>query len=226
MDDASLDLRQTPTSDIPAVVLGRFSALERGAGFVLLTDDEPTGVLELLQEQRSGAFEWHPLLEGPPEWRVVVARRRVDRARRQVMEFMTTDHHRIHALLHELLVLAQQGGREELRSKLEHLETGLRKHFAMEEEILFPVIAAKLGTPRGPAALLRDEHLLAYQMLDTLKRLCEPPERRDELLQLTRGLRDMLANHSGIEERILYAVTDLLLSAEERDELVRRCQRV
>jgi uncharacterized protein (DUF2249 family) len=224
--DTSLDLRQTPTSDIPSVVLDRFSALERGTGFVLLTDDEPTGVLDLLQEQRSGAFEWHPLLEGPPEWRVVVARRRANKPRRQVMEFMTADHHRIHELLRELLALAQKGDHGQLRSKLEHLETGLRKHFAMEEEILFPVIAAKLGAPRGPAALLRDEHLLAFEMLERIKHLCQLSERREEILQLTRGLRDLLANHSGIEERILYAVTDLLLGEEERDELVRRCQRV
>lgn len=221
----SLDLRPTP-ADLPTRVLDRFSTLERGTGFVLMTDGDPAVALAELQEHQPGSFEWHPLVDGPPEWQVIVARRRVDKSHRQVMEFMSTDHHRIHELLRELLALAPQGDPERLRDKLEHLETGLHKHFAMEEEILFPVIAAKLGTPRGPAALLRDEHLLAFGMLKSLKQLSDHTERREELVRLGQALRDLLANHSGIEERILYAVTDLLLNEEERDALVRKCQRV
>jgi len=46
------------------------------------------------------------------------------------------------------------------------------------------------------------------------------------MTELCASLGRVLEHHSGMEERILYAVTDLLLSEAERDELVKRCQKL
>ena len=222
--DPLLDLSQLAPEQWPRLVSKRFATLVPGRGFVLFSCADPREALLQLQQEHAGIFEWHPLVDGPEEWRVIVARRRGETRKRQVMEFMTGDHHRIHTMLSELVERGRSGDRHELAGRIAHLETGLRKHITWEEEVLFPVISAKLGTPRGPAALLRDEHLLVFELLASLEKLCLQPSRRDELVRLATELRDMLASHAGIEERILYAVTDLLLTEEERDELVRRCQ--
>ena len=117
-----------------------------------------------------------------------------------------------------------------------HLATAMRKHFIMEEELLLPVISAKLSMPRGPAAVLRNEHIQALDLLESLVSACEAASWRaaDQasgqsfraVSTLVTTLEALLVSHQGMEERILYAVTDLLLSPDERQEMLRRCQRV
>lgn len=218
------DFRKLPQPARLQTFLSLFNDLPRGRGFVLLSDNQQHDLLDLLQHRFKGTFEWHPLIDGPTEWRIIVARRDVeDRPRhRNVMEFMTSDHQRIHKILERMVELVRQGDREQLVEEARHLATSLRKHVAMEEDLLFPVISEKLGTLRGPAAVLRDEHIQIFNLVESIQNsaptggpLC-PVEQ----------LKDLLTNHSGIEERILYAITDLLLTEQERDELVARCQRL
>ncbi len=224
------DLRAIPRPERADHVLPLFWELPRGRGLTLTSDSDEPELLELLQQRHAGEFEWEVLEAGPPLWRLVLAKRAAGLPRRrQVLEFMEHDHRRIHELVDQLRAAARRGDREALTTLAVHLRTGLARHFRVEEEVLLPVIAERMGSPRGPAAVLRDEHLQISALVDGLLQASQDGEQGSEQGGVTdraEELATILTNHSGMEERILYAVTDLLLSEEERDQLVRRCQRL
>lgn len=204
-----------------------FSGLTDGHGFVIRSDKNHSELLGILQKCWPASFEWHPLVDGPEEWRTMVAKRREGRSpHRRILEFMTADHRRIHQMLDHLVKLARNDQREELKAHLIYLETGLRRHFQMEEDLLFGVIIEKLGTPRGPAAVLRDQHIQSLEIVKSIGQLIRSSTLGNQLIGLAEELQQLLSSHSGMEERILYAIIDQLLDEKERDELVMRCQRV
>jgi uncharacterized protein (DUF2249 family) len=219
-----VDLRPVAQNARLSTVLPLFEQLPRGQGLTLISDQGELEVLEFLQQQHAGEFDWYQLETGPGRWLLVLSRRPAGVSRhRQVLEFMEADHRHIHELLADLDRAARRGERDGIVEHARHLQTALGRHIKVEEEVLLPIIAERLGSPRGPAAVLRDEHIQIDAMV---KRLVEGRETAAVLSEICASLNRMLQHHSGMEERILYAVTDLLLSESERDELVRRCQRI
>ncbi len=204
-------------------ILSLFAELAPGRAFTFVSAGAEREALARLQEQHPGALEWYPIQEEPVH-RVVVARRSEGAPRRrQVLEFMESDHRRIHSLLEELAAAVKAGALEELGRLVGELRTSLGRHFRMEEEHLLPIVAERFGTPRGPAAVLRDEHIQIAELVSALAESAEAGE-ADAAGSRAAALTELLSHHAGIEERILYALTDLLLDEEERDALVRRCQ--
>lgn len=232
--DEPLDIRALTDDQGVEQTAARFSDLELGESFLLQSDRSLVTVLDGLEERLSDQVGWRPLVDGPPLWQVIV--RRPPMMRRKVLEFMTADHRHIHQLLEQMANLTRERSHDELFVAARHLDTALRKHIAMEEELLMPLISANFGTLRGPAAVLRDEHIQALDLLGSLLSASEagtwggadPHEDQAgrDVSALVDSLDALLRSHSGMEERILYAITDLVLSPEERQELLRRCQRV
>src|SRR6266568_3912361 len=68
------DCARCKSSDIEAELLRRFDSLRPLQTFVLVTTNEPTRLLQRLQAERTGLFEWASLQAGPP-WRIEIARR-------------------------------------------------------------------------------------------------------------------------------------------------------
>jgi len=216
-----VDLRPLAVSDRLATVVPLFEQLPRGHGITMISDTNEIEVLEFMQQQRAGEFDWFQLESGPGRWLLVLARRPAGLPRRRrVLEFMETDHRQIHALLDELCAMARRGETPKVIEVAIHLQTCLGRHMRIEEEVLLPVVAERMGSPRGPAAVLRDEHLQINVLVQSIVE-----HTTSEVLTPCETLAALLVHHSGMEERILYAVTDLLLTEPERDELVRRCQK-
>jgi len=212
------------------VLLGWFERLAPGAAVTFVAPDPAADTLALLQERHGGLFEWWPLEDGPPEWRILLVRRSRDAARqRRVLEFMDRDHGRFFELLAEVAQALEARQFAEARRRCLHLATGLRKHARMEEAVLLPVVAEKLGSPRGPAMLIRDQHVAIEGLLDLVEADCglllgedgAAPKHLGERLD---ALQTLLREHVATENRILYPVVDHLLDEEERDDLVKRCQ--
>ncbi len=225
-----LDLSSLPLAARRGELLLGFSALAPGAHLTLLSPDAATEALEALQGEHPGQFDWWPLLDGPEAWRILVVRRDRDSPqRRRVLEFMDRDHERFIELLADAALALDGGDFREARRILRYFGTGLRKHARMEEEVLLPLVAEKLGSPRGPAMLLRDHHMTLETELDLLEAdfsLSEgaPDPSLDILKERLGTLEAVLREHVAAEERILYPVVDHLLDAAERDAVVRRCQ--
>jgi uncharacterized protein (DUF2249 family) len=218
-----VDLRSLDASHRLAAVVPLFEQLARGEGITIVSDTSEIQVLEFMQKERAGEFDWFQLESGPGRWLLVLARRPAGSSRRrQVLEFMEADHRQIHALLAELCgVVKRREPAGTIAEAATHLRTSLERHMRIEEDLLLPLVAERLGSPRGPAAVLRDEHLQIAALVQTIAEGAS-----SDAAAPCEALTTLLVHHSGMEERILYAVTDLLLTEPERDELVRRCQRI
>lgn len=227
LDRMNLDLRNIGPSERPEVVLERFDALDPEEPLTVLSDGPEQETRERLQRERTGAFDWHALEEGPDTWLILVLHRSQQaEPRRSVLAFMDRDHRRIEALVADLMSQVSEGEHHAAFGTLHHLRTGLAQHIRIEDKIILPLIATRLHSPRGPAAVLRDQHRdIERRLADLADALAgNPSESRLHLSGRLAELRTLLQNHEALEVRVMYTVADHLLTPDERDELVRHCQ--
>ncbi len=227
LDWMNLDLRNIGPIERPTLVLERFDALASEEPLTVLSDGPERETRERLERERAGAFDWHALEEGPDTWLILVLRRANDASPRQsVLAFMDRDHRRIEALVSDLMSQVSDGEQQAAVGTLHHLRTGLSQHIRIEDEIILPLIATRLHSPRGPAAVLRDQHRdIEGRLADLADALAgDPPESRLHLIGHLAELRTLLQNHEALEVRVMYTVADHLLTRDERDELIRQCR--
>jgi iron-sulfur cluster repair protein YtfE (RIC family) len=87
------------------------------------------------------------------------------------------------------------------------------RHFAREEEILFPAFETTTGMSGGPTVVMRHEHA---QILEILPAMNDAIGRRDAsgYLGLSETLLMLLRQHNLKEEQILYPMCDRALSGD------------
>jgi len=85
------------------------------------------------------------------------------------------------------------------------------KHFAKEEQVLFPQIERANGHPGGPTQVMRMEHQQMRGLFDDLSQLIQDEE-RDEFLGGAETLLILMQQHNMKEEQILYPMADNVLS--------------
>ncbi len=222
-----LDLRHIGAEEACDELVAGLEELSPGHGMSFLAVDPLARAREVVVSSSDGDFEWFALEEGPRVWDVVVGRRQPGVSHRQVLEFMKADHFRIDDLLARALHQAELG-RDQMTTTCRDLAAALRRHIKMEDDVLLPVVAERLAGSRPPVRMLRDAHHRLEGLLDQMCRVGETEEvatvRSRKLGRLADDLEEVLLSHIGVEERVLYAVTDLLATSAERDELVRRCR--
>lgn len=103
----------------------------------------------------------------------------------------------------------------------EKFESGLRRHIAWEEEILFPLFEEKTGmTDGGPTFVMREEH---RQIKALLEEVHKKVQRRDpESDREEQQLFEVLKQHNYKEEAILYPAIDRAASDEEREAVFKK----
>lgn len=147
-----------------------------------------------------------------------------------ISHFMGQDHascHELYAAAEKAVAEAsrQPSAWEQAAKKSERLAASLTRHFAMEEEVLFPAFEEATGMAGGgPPAVMRMEHA---QMRDLLERLGQAAAARDASAWLSVGetLLVMMQQHDMKEEGILYPMADDVL-ARESGEVVARLAEV
>jgi uncharacterized protein (DUF2249 family)/hemerythrin-like domain-containing protein len=215
----------TAAASAPPTVLAAFDALEPGEALLLRTVARPAEALRALRDERAGAYEWTPVLEGPGHWEVEVHRRDArPGALRGVREALGWDHARLDGL-EQAASEAWQAAQVRSASRF-HLRFafGLERHIRFEESVLFPAFdrVTGMGADRGPTAVMRLEHRRIEERLadirDAAARGVRPAERtRADLLAL-------LEMHDAKEENLLYPMLDRSLAPPEADALVYRFQ--
>jgi hemerythrin-like domain-containing protein len=179
---------------------------------------------ELLDE---GALDRAILLlerDGQKGRLAVVPRR--EKGPTSVGEVLEEDHRRLDALSTEMVELAKD---EPVRAvATAHLfADGLRRHFRVEEEVLFPIYCAR-ASARAATENMKREHVAVALYLDrllaTAERIVAPSadaKALDTLRQAHMGLAAVLADHNAREERSLFPLLEEP-SPEARDDLVRK----
>jgi hemerythrin-like domain-containing protein len=87
-------------------------------------------------------------------------------------------------------------------------DAAMRRHFAMEEEVLFPAIEASTGMHGGgPTQVMRNEHAQMRAVLDQMARSAEGGN-LDEALDHGDTLMMLIQQHNVKEEGVLYPLAD------------------
>lgn len=208
-----------------AALLRRFDDLFPLQAFVLVTGDDPTPLLQHLQEERHGLFEWSSLQSGPPTWRIEIARRpEADGHALQLTDAIEWDHDRLYRLERTAFDAWAAGDSSAAESAFTLFAHGLRRHIGFEEALLFPEFERRNGldSRSGPTATLRAEHGEILSVVAAIELAIRSDAVPVHLLR--RHLQDLLLAHSRYEEQLLYPAADQVLSPAERDDLIRRVQ--
>jgi len=216
----TLDLRSLDAGAAADRALSAFDALEPGGRVEVVARASLRPLLERLQAERSGQFEWSPLADGPELFRVELARRTAS-GERSVSEALGYDHDRLEELEARAFEARAAGRFAEAAATYAAFALGLRRHIGFEEDLLFPEYERRSGIA-GPTAVMRVEHREIESLLDAIEAVIGDPKANADALRA--DLHEVLTGHNVKEERILYPGADRLMGRDERDELVRRIQ--
>ena len=218
-----LDVRGKTKETAVAEAVARFDALDPGERFVLVTGDSAGETLRRLQAERPGAFEWSPLVYGPPSWRTEIARREVATIpNRGIDEALSWDHDRLEALEAAAFAERAAGDLQAAFDLYAEFALGLRRHIGFEEDILFPAFEELSGMPSGPTTVMRAEHREIERLLEAIAGGIGDAAADVDVL---RGdLHRVLGEHNVKEERVLYPMADDCLGREAADRMVAQIQ--
>lgn len=88
-----------------------------------------------------------------------------------------------------------------------------RRHFAREEDILFPAFEARTGMSSGPTEVMRAEHADMNELLHKLENSLQSRD-RERFLGQSETLLMLMQQHNIKEEQILYPMADRVLGAD------------
>lgn len=134
-----------------------------------------------------------------------------------VADFMSHDHDRLDALFEEFRRTKTQDPAQ-ARRLWDEFRSGLERHIAWEEDVLFPAFEARTGMHEtGPTVVMRMEHRQIRALLDEIAQALEAG--RTDTDALEQDLLQVLGVHNSKEEGILYPWIDRELSDDERQAL-------
>jgi len=168
---------------------------------------------------------WRPLVVEPT--RVLMTLKRgpcLSPVDASVVAYMTTDHKRIHILLENLAKVAGRGDPALAETYLDLLVGMLRRHMEVEESLLMPILSVRHGQQRGPASVLRDDHIAIVSRLEDLSVLIATPWGLPRLATKAYDLGELLRSHTELEEQLVYSLADKHLNDEERASLLDFCR--
>ncbi|MBF0127105.1 MAG: hemerythrin domain-containing protein [Magnetococcales bacterium] len=223
MNDTPLNLTGTDTAAKEETLLQAFAGLAPGGALQALCDSDPQPLLATLQATYWGGFDWHPLENGPEQWRVLLRRLPGSGGTRGLKEFMTTDHQQCDALYAEAENAAQAGELNEARQRFLSFDTSMQHHFRMEEEGFFPAFEQATGMTQGPTTVMRMEH---RQMLGVIAQMRQAMGQNDLPAWVRAGstLMVLMRQHNIKEEQMLYPMGEMHL--EGVDPLLKAMQRL
>ena len=135
--------------------------------------------------------------------------------------FFAQDHRDCDARWADVEELLDTDNIEMARAAWQKYDTNMKRHLAMEEEVLFPAFDARSGMAGGgPVMVMKMEH---QQMLGLLEQIGEAVEagNAEEAMYIGDTLLMLIQQHNAREECELYPVAESLL-ASRWDELAAR----
>lgn len=137
-----------------------------------------------------------------------------------IAETLTQDHRRCDRLLALVEAAADSGNWDRVSTEAQAFDSATERHFAFEEEALFPDLEAAAPMAAGPTGVMRAEHRQIRQLLAELRQAVEARD-ADECLGVLGTLHLVSQQHNAKEEAILYRMADQVLGPRS-GELLRR----
>ncbi len=88
------------------------------------------------------------------------------------------------------------------------------KHFAKEEDILFPEFEGRTGILMGPTQVMRMEHAQARELLQRMEKALQDRDKKS-FVSIGETFMILIQQHNMKEEQILYPMCDQHLDAPE-----------
>jgi hypothetical protein len=135
-----------------------------------------------------------------------------DRPMTTIAAFLTDDHRACDDSLVAAERLIASRRWDEARASCDAFRVSVERHFAREEEVLFPAFEAATGMTSGPTAVMRSEHGQIRQALGSLQAALGRRD-RNECLGIVETLVMLIQQHNAKEENVLYPMSDRALGA-------------
>lgn len=206
----AFDLREEPESLVTLAALSAVRELKRGEARRLLTREDPALLMASLNLQLRDALAWESAAHAG-HWETTV-RLALDTAPRDVIETLVRDHRRLDELLGRALRRLNAGDVAAARPMLAELAAGLRRHAAVENELITPALA-----PAPVEDMLREHDELLEQLAAVEEALGESSEAW-EVEPLVALLSGTLAKHEHREEENLFPLWRAALAARAEGE--------
>jgi hemerythrin-like domain-containing protein/uncharacterized protein (DUF2249 family) len=224
---ATLDLAATSPAGRVAAALAAFDTLAPGETLVVMSSLPAHDLLDALQQERKGLFEWTPGGSASGMHGIEVLRRdAIPGSPRGVFEALAWDHDRLEALEQAAFGALEAGDPAKAQALFADFARGLGRHIRFEEEILFPAVESRAGFPpnAGPTAVMRAEHVEIRSCLSGITAALGAGGAG--ATQIRARMTDVLGGHNLKEEQILYPLADRALGREAADALVADIQRL
>ena len=127
--------------------------------------------------------------------------------------FFTQDHRDCDARWTDVEELLDSADIESARPAWQKYDTSMRRHLAMEEEVLFTAFDARSGMAGGPTAVMRMEHQQMRGLLDQIGEAMESGDTQDAL-DIGDTLLMLIQQHNVKEESMLYPMAENMLARE------------
>lgn len=128
--------------------------------------------------------------------------------------YLTNDHGRCDNLFAETENAVASGDWNRAKASFPDFKSATLRHFAIEEDILFPIFEERTGMRAGPTSVMRDEHLQMKDVLQSMTNAVDG-EDGDNFLGNAETLLMLMQQHNIKEERILYPMIDQACAGEE-----------
>ncbi len=122
-------------------------------------------------------------------------------------QFFAGDHREADASWAAVEQAVETGDREAAAGAFETYKKRMLRHFAMEEEVLFPAFEEETGMRSGPTEVMRREHEQMKGLLAQMEDLCAKGD-LEELLNLGDTQLMLVQQHNQKEETILYPMAE------------------
>lgn len=132
-----------------------------------------------------------------------------------ITDFMTQHHRECDDLFASAEESVAHGKWDKASSDFNLFFKEMVRHFAMEEDVLFPAFDQKTGMQGGPTFVMRSEHKQMSQVIDDMAKAIEAKD-ADDYLGLAETLMILTQQHNMKEEQMLYRMMDQELAAEAK----------
>ena len=137
-----------------------------------------------------------------------------------IRDFLSTDHRHCDDLFAAAEQSANAGDLATASAAFGQFHAAMLRHFATEEQTLFPTFEARTGMSMGPTQVMRMEHGQMRELMDAAVNALQDGNSEDFLGQ-TETLLIMMQQHNMKEENVLYPMCDQHL-ADSCAELIER----
>jgi uncharacterized protein (DUF2249 family) len=227
MDDVPevIDLRDLGELSAHGAAFHHLTELRPGTTLDLVLDEEPSVLLQSLNQQLRHHVHWEIVEAGPPAWRVRVCHRE-DVPPGTPTDLLMRDHERLNRLFVLALQHVNAGRVAEAEPVLQEFSLGLRRHVHAENDILAPAFVAPRDTEGAdPTSTMLREHEQIVELLQSIS-FCFVDGRAlggdlEPQLALLSGI---LVKHEACEEETLFPQWETAIAKApegRRDDLLR-----